>query len=75
MAKEKKDVVEETTNKVKEPKKQKTTKVDLRKKAKDLEDSVVKVDLSKPPKQSSEEIKQQSANEEEVVVINEEAKV
>ena len=75
MAKEKKDVVEETTNKVKEPKKQKTTKVDLRKKAKDLEDSVVKVDLSKPPKQSSEEIKQQSANEEEVVVINEEPKV
>ena len=75
MAKEKKDVVEETTNKVKEPKKQKTTKVDLRKKAKDLEDSVVKVDLSKPPKQSSEEIEQQSANEEEVVVINEEPKV
>ena len=41
----------------------------------EIKDSIIKVNLSKPPKDNSEEIKQQSTIEEEVVVVNEEPKV
>ncbi len=73
MAEEKENKVEETKveePKVETPKKPEINKVDLRQKAKDLTDNVVKVDLTKPPSQEGESEK----IEEEVVVINEEPK-
>ena len=72
MAKEKTNKVEETE--VKEPK-QETTKVDLRKKAKDLTDNITKVNLAKPPTIENEKVEKEPVEEEEVVVINEEPKV
>ena len=73
MAEEKENKVEETKveePKVETPKKPEINKVDLRQKAKDLTDNVVKVDLTKPPSREGESEK----IEEEVVVINEEPK-
>ncbi len=66
MAEEKENKVEET--KVEEPKKPEMTSVDLRKKAKELKDNVVKVDMSKPPL-SNEDV-DSKPTEEDVVVIN-----
>ena len=56
MAKEKTNKVEETE--VKEPK-QETTKVDLRKKAKDLTDNITKVNLAKPPTIENEKVEKE----------------
>ena len=69
MAEENKKV-EET--KVEEPKKPNVTKVDLKKKAKELKSNVTKLDLSNPPTKN-EEVKKQPVDE-DVVVINEEPK-
>ena len=69
MAEENKKV-EET--KVEEPKKPNVTKVDLKKKAKELKSNVTKVDLSNPPTKN-EEVEKQPVDE-DVVVINEEPK-
>jgi len=66
----------EKTKKVEETKdknKDNVTKVNI--KPKETEDSVIKVDLSKPPVNKSEEVEQQPAKEEEVVVVNEEPEV
>ena len=67
MTEENKEVVEETTN-------QKTEeKIDESKFESAGDDSVIKVDLSKPPPiQESEEVEQQPTEKEEVVVVNEE---
>ena len=66
MTEENKEVVEETTN-------QKTEeKIDESKFESAGDDSVIKVDLSKPPTQESEEVEQQPTDKEEVVVVNEE---
>ena len=67
MAEENKKV-EET----KSEKKDNVTKVNM--KPKEAEDNVIKVDLSKPPVNKSEEVEKQPAEEEEVVVVNEEPK-
>ena len=58
--------------KVEEPKKPNVTKVDLKKKAKELKSNVTKLDLSNPPTKN-EEVKKQPVDE-DVVVINEEPK-
>ena len=66
MTEENKEVVEETTN-------QKTEeKIDESKFESAGDDSVIKVDLSKPLTQKSEEVEQQPTEKEEVVVVNEE---
>ena len=66
MAEENKEVVEETT-------KQKIEKkIDESKFESAGDDSIIKVDLSKPPTQKSEEVEQQPIEKEEVVVVNEE---
>ena len=66
MVEENKEVVEETTN-------QKTEeKIDESKFESAGDDSVIKVDLSKPLTQKSEEVEQQPTEKEEVVVVNEE---
>ena len=66
MTEENKEVVEETTN-------QKTEeKIDESKFESAGDDSIIKVDLSKPPTQKSEEVEQQPTEKEEVVVVNEE---
>ena len=75
MAEENKEVVEETTD---QPLEQVTeekveNKIDESKFESAGDDSVVKVDLSKPPEIKSEEVKEKPA-EEEVVVVNEESK-
>jgi hypothetical protein len=74
MAKKKKEsvkeVTDETTEQVVEEKVEE--KVDESKFESAGDDSVIKVDLSKPPTQESEEVEQQPAVEEEVVVVNEE---
>jgi len=75
MAEENKEVVEETTD---QPVEQVTeekveNKIDESKFESAGDDSVVKVDLSKPPEIKSEEVKEKQA-EEEVVVVNEESK-
>ena len=67
MAEENKEVVEETTEK------QNEEKIDKSKFDSAEDDSVVKVDLSKPPTKKSEEVEQQPAEEKEVVVVNEES--
>ena len=75
MAKENKEVVEETTKQVEEPKQEAKIKIDESKFESAGDDSVIKVDLSKPQKESeSEEVEQQPADEENVVVVNEEPK-
>ena len=58
--------------KVEEPKKPNVTKVDLKKKAKELKSNVTKLDLSNPPTKN-EEVEKQPVDE-DVVVINEEPK-
>ena len=74
MAKEKKEVVEETTEQVKQPKEETKIKIDESKFESAGDDSVIKVDLSKPLEEpKSEEVEQQPA-EEEVIVVNEEPK-
>ena len=66
MAEENKEVVEETTKqKIEE-------KIDESKFESAGDDSIIKVDLSKPPTQKSEEVEQQPIEKEEVVVVNEE---
>ena len=63
--------VKETKNKTKDN----VTKVKMKPSTKG-DDSIVKIDLSKPPIDKSEEVEQQPAEkEEEVVVVNEEPKV
>jgi hypothetical protein len=78
MAKEKENKVEETKN-LKETKTKSNTNDNVTRvkmKPSKIEESITKVDLSKPPKESkSEEVEQQPAKEEEVVVVNEEPKV
>ena len=75
MAKEKKEVVEETTKQVEQPKKETKIEIDESKFDSAGDDSVIKIDLSKPLEGSkSEEVEQQPAKEEEVVVVNEEPK-
>tara|TARA_R110002020_G_scaffold4486_4_gene19558 strand:- start:646 stop:1842 length:1197 start_codon:yes stop_codon:yes gene_type:complete len=66
---EKTKKVEETKNETKDN----VTKVKLKPK-KTIEDNIIKVDLSKPPKNNSEEVEKQPAIEEEVIVVNEEPK-
>ena len=75
MAEENKEVVEETTDQpVEQVTKEKVeNKIDESKFESAGDDSVVKVDLSKPPEIKSEEVKEKPA-EEEVVVVNEESK-
>jgi len=76
MAEKNKDVVEETTEQpieeVVENKKEEIIDESKFKSAGD--DSVIKVDLSKPPSKS-EEVEQQPADEEKVVVVNEEENI
>ena len=80
MAKEKKEVVEETTEQIENTTKEQDKEVveqeiDKSKFKSAEDDSVFKVDLSKPPKESkNEEVEQQPVEEEEVVVVNEEPK-
>jgi len=74
MAKKKKESVEEVTDKTTEQvvEEKVEEKVDESKFESAGDDSVIKVDLSKPSTQESEEVEQQPAVEEEVVVVNEE---
>jgi len=67
MAEENKKV-EETTEKTK------VTKVSMPKAKKPVDD-IIKVDLSKPPVEKTEEVKEEPVKQEEVIVINEEPKV
>ena len=69
MAEENKDVVEETTEQPVEEVVE--NKIDESKFDSAGDDSVIKVDLSKPPVQESEEVEQQPAEEEKVDVIEE----
>ena len=71
MAKENKKKVEEP--KVEETKQLEVKKVDMKKRAKDLTDSVTKINLNKPS-EKDKEIKD-SIVEDDVVVVNEEPKV
>ena len=74
MAEENKEVLEEVTEKqVEQPKEEVVeNKIDESKFDSAGDDSVIKVDLSKPPTQESEEVEQQPTDKEEVVVVNEE---
>ena len=74
--KNKKEVVEETTDKkIEQPIEEKVEqKIDESKFQSAGDDSILKVDLSKPPTQQSEEVEKQPTEEEEVVVVNEEPK-
>ena len=67
MAEENKKV-EETTEKTK------VTKVSMPKAKKPVDD-IIKVDLSKPPVEKTEEVKEEPVKQEDVVVVNEEPKV
>ena len=77
MAEENKEVLEEVTEKqVEQPKEEVVeNKIDESKFDSAGDDSVIKVDLSKPPTQESEEVEQQPTDKEEVVVVNEEPEV
>jgi hypothetical protein len=68
MAKKENKVEEPIVEKTEEVKDDNVTKVKI--KTKPIEDDVVKVDLTKPPVQQSEEVEKQPAKEEEVVVVN-----
>jgi hypothetical protein len=71
MAEEKENKVEETKveePKVETPKKPDTVKVNLAEKAKQLKETIVKVDMSKTPTQDS--VVEEKPVEEEVVVVN-----
>ena len=74
MAKKKKESVEEVTDKTTEQvvEEKVEEKIDESKFESAGDDSVIKVDLSKPPTQESEEVEQQPTDKEEVVVVNEE---
>ena len=74
MAEENKEVLEEVTEKqVEQPKEEVVeNKIDESKFDSAGDDSVIKVDLSKPPTQESEEVEQQPTDKEEVVVVNKE---
>ena len=74
MAEENKEVLEEVTEEqVEQPKEEVVeNKIDESKFESAGDDSVIKVDLSKPPTQESEEVEQQPTDKEEVVVVNEE---
>ena len=74
MAEENKEVLEEVTEKqVEQPKEEVVeNKIDESKFDSAGDDSVIKVDLSKPPTQESEEVEQQPTEKEEVVVVNKE---
>tara|TARA_R100000655_G_scaffold38409_2_gene73424 strand:+ start:3649 stop:4833 length:1185 start_codon:yes stop_codon:yes gene_type:complete len=72
MAKEKKETVKEA---VEQPKKEVVeNNIDESKFESAGDDSVIKVDLSKPPVKKSEEVEEEPAKEDEVVVVNEEPK-
>ena len=77
MAKENKEVIEEVTEEqIEQPKEEVVeNKIDESKFKSAGDDSVIKVDLSKPSTQESEEVKEESAEEEKVVVVNEDSKV
>jgi hypothetical protein len=68
MAKKENKVEEPIVDKTEEVKDDNVTKVKI--KPKPTEDDVIKVDLTKPPVQQSEEVEKQPAKEEEVVVVN-----
>ena len=74
MAKKKKESVEEVTDKATEQvvEEKVEEQIDESKFKSAGDDSVIKVDLSKPPTQESEEVEQQPTDKEEVVVVNEE---
>ena len=74
MAKKKKGSVEEVTDKATEQvvEEKVEEQIDESKFESAGDDSVIKVDLSKPPTQESEEVEQQPTDKEEVVVVNEE---
>ena len=74
MAKKKKQSVEEVTDKATEQvvEEKVEEQIDESKFESAGDDSVIKVDLSKPPTQESEEVEQQPTDKEEVVVVNEE---
>ena len=74
MSKKKKESVEEVTDKATEQvvEEKVEEQIDESKFESAGDDSVIKVDLSKPPTQESEEVEQQPADKEEVVVVNEE---
>ena len=74
MAKKKKQSVEEVTDKATEQvvEEKVEEQIDESKFKSAGDDSVIKVDLSKPPTQESEEVEQQPTDKEEVVVVNEE---
>jgi hypothetical protein len=74
MAKKKKQSVEEVTDKATEQvvEEKVEEQIDESKFESAGDDSVIKVDLSKPPTQESEEVEQQPTDKEEVVVVNKE---
>jgi len=74
MAKKKKQSVEEVTDKATQQvvEEKVEEQIDESKFESAGDDSVVKVDLSKPPTQESEEVEKQPTDKEEVVVVNEE---
>ena len=74
MAKKKKESVEEVIDKATEQvvEEKVEEQIDESKFESAGDDSVIKIDLSKPPSQESEEVEQQPAEKEEVVVVNEE---
>jgi hypothetical protein len=72
MAKEKKETAKEV---VEQPKKEVVeNKIDESKFESAGDDSVIKLDLSKPPVKKSEEVEEEPTKEDEVVVVNEEPK-
>ena len=74
MAEENKEVIEEVTEEQTEQPVEEVVenKIDESKFESAGDDSVIKIDLSKPPVQESEEVEQQPAEEEKVDVVNEE---
>ena len=77
MTEENKEVLEEVTEEqVEQPKEEVVeNKIDESKFESAGDDSVIKIDLSKPPVQESEEVEKQPTDKEEVVVVNEEPEV
>ena len=73
MAEENKEVLEEVTEEqVEQPKEEVVeNKIDKSKFESAEDDSVIKIDLSKPPVQESEEVKEEPAEEEKVDVVEE----
>ena len=71
MAEENKEVTQEVTE---QPQKEVKQQIDESKFESAGDDSVIKVDLSNPPTPKSEEVEKEPADEEKVVVVNEEPK-